>query len=651
MKFRLQSLTLALRRDTVKIEFADVSYFWGQMGAGKTSIVRLVDYCLGGNIQLTPAMQNEFEGATLELTLAGGTLLVERPRDADRVIATWSEDGSNYQLTLPARKAEGEVLPGTDVENLSDLLFRLSGIKPPKVRKSKLKEDSDSARLSIRDLLWYCYLDQDEIDSSFFHLDEDAPFYMRNKSRDVLRYVVGFHDERVAELEAQLDQLRGERQALNATIGGLARVLADTGVESEHQIQTRITHLRSRAADIGNQIDSARALADSERQTTHAADSLREQARSLGEELARIDEQCASLSEARERDQRHLHEIETLTLKFRRSVSAKAILTGVEFHSCPRCTQTLPERAIGCCSVCGQTDDVDAIDPTEMALVERDVRARITDLTAVLAHTDNELSTLRIRRDNILKRKDHIERERNEALARYDTAYLSTVIANERERAAFLQEAENLAGFARLPRMLEQQRAQLANIVASEQTVREQLKAARAATQSDTTNLDRLKVLFLDCLVRAGVPGITRQDRVEIPLPSFFPAVYGSEPGDHAVTSFATLSSGGKKTLFKCCFAVAVHRLTAELGAPLPELLIIDSPMKNISERENRTQFEGFYRMLYELEHSEFRGIQLVLIDKEFSAPALAYDFTLIERHMRPADSEFPPLIPYYSGK
>jgi hypothetical protein len=651
MKFRLQSLILALRRDTVKIEFADVSYFWGQMGAGKTSIVRLVDYCLGGNIQLTPAMQNEFEGATLELTLAGGTLLIERPRDADRVIATWSEDGSDYQLTLPARKAEGEVLPGTDVENLSDLLFRLSGIKAPKVRKSKLKDDSDSARLSIRDLMWYCYLDQDEIDSSFFYLDEDAPFYMRNKSRDVLRYVVGFHDEHVAELEAQLDQLRGERQALNATIGGLARVLTDTGVESEHQIQTRITHLRSRAAGLGARIDSARASADSERQTAHAADSLREQARSLGEELAHIDDQCASLSETRERDQRHLHEIETLTLKFRRSASAKAILTGVAFHSCPRCTQTLPERPAGCCSVCGQVDNVGAIDPTEMTLVERDVRARITDLTAVLAHTDNELSTLRTRRDMILKRKDHIERERNEALARYDTAYLSTVIAYERERSALLQEADNLAGLARLPRMLEQQRAHLAEIVTREQTVREQLKAARAASQSDTTNLDRLKVLFLDCLVRAGVPGITRDDRVEIPLPSFFPEVYGSEPGDHAVTSFATLSSGGKKTLFKCCFAVAVHRLTAELGAPLPELLIIDSPMKNISERENRTQFEGFYRMLYELEQSEFRGIQLVLIDKEFSPPAPAHDFTLIERHMRPADRAFPPLIPYYSGK
>ena len=45
---------------------------------------------------------------------------------------------------------------------------------------------------TMRDLLWYCYLDQDEFDSSFFYLEDSAPFYKRNKSRDVLRYVIGF---------------------------------------------------------------------------------------------------------------------------------------------------------------------------------------------------------------------------------------------------------------------------------------------------------------------------------------------------------------------------------------------------------------------------------------------------------------------------
>ena len=35
MQFRLKTLTLGLKRETVEIVFADVSYFWGQMGAGK----------------------------------------------------------------------------------------------------------------------------------------------------------------------------------------------------------------------------------------------------------------------------------------------------------------------------------------------------------------------------------------------------------------------------------------------------------------------------------------------------------------------------------------------------------------------------------------------------------------------------------------
>lgn len=224
MKFRLNSLVLSLRRAEETIDFADVSYFWGQMGAGKTSIVRLVDYCLGGDIQLSPAMQSEFVAATLNLSLAQGDMAIERPRDSYRVIASWGAGDDAFHVSLPARKAEGEILPGTGVEQLSDLLFRLSDVTPPRVRKSKVKEDSKTARLSMRDLLWYCYLDQDEIDSSFFHLEESAPFYKRNKSRDVLRYVIGFHNERVAELEAALDQLRGERQALSAAIVGMTRL-------------------------------------------------------------------------------------------------------------------------------------------------------------------------------------------------------------------------------------------------------------------------------------------------------------------------------------------------------------------------------------------------------------------------------------------
>jgi hypothetical protein len=92
------------------------------------------------------------------------------------------------------------------------------------------------------------------------------------------------------------------------------------------------------------------------------------------------------------------------------------------------------------------------------------------------------------------------------------------------------------------------------------------------------------------------------------------------------------------------------HRLAVEKGAALPEVLIIDSPMKNISERENRLQFESFHKMLYELKESELSGTQMILIDKEYCPPPAGLVLPIVSRHMRPEDDEFPPLIPYYRG-
>ena len=72
--------------------------------------------------------------------------------------------------------------------------------------------------------------------------------------------------------------------------------------------------------------------------------------------------------------------------------------------------------------------------------------------------------------------------------------------------------------------------------------------------------------------------------------------------------------------------------------------------MKNISERENREQFEGFYRMLYELKLSELASTQMIFIDKEYSPPPEDLGIAVMSRQMRPQDPSCPPLIPYYQG-
>lgn len=650
MKFNLVSLKLSLRRADEQIDFSKLSYFWGQMGAGKSSIARLIDYCLGGTIQLSPALQAEFVSATLTVELERAMVNIERARDAADVLASWEDDQGRYSIVIPARAAAGEVIPETGVETLSDLIFWLSEINPPRVRKSKVKSDSKIVRLSLRDLLWYCYLDQDHIDSSFFYLEESAEFYMRLKSRDVIRYVIGYHDERVADLEAELDQLRANRTARVASIDSLSKALSEVGIESEAQVAERESRLRAAIVHVNAELEVLR-NGRREELTTHAIDELARVARGLGSEIAEIDLNAEELRAMRDRHVRHRNEIEMLGLKFRRSAEAREILGDVAFSACPRCTQALPSRPAQCCEVCGQEDLVDLADPAEVAALEADIASRRTELKEAIATIDSNLASMRARRLNLLQAKDRAEADINRAVAEQDSAFLSMSLLKERERAALEAELASIAWLLRLPLLLQQQRDALAQIVGLEQAKRDALKEARTKAEADRTSLDRFAGYFLDCLVLSGVPGIQRTDHVELNPPDFYPAILSADPSDLTLSTFTSLSSGGKKTLFKCCFAIALHRIAAQLHAPLPELLIIDSPMKNISERENRAQFEGFYRMLYQLNGGELRQTQFVLIDKEFFAPSDDLATGVTNRHMQPDSDEHQPLIRYYRGK
>lgn len=650
MKFRLVSLNLSLRGPDEQIEFSKLSYFWGQMGAGKSSIARLVDYCLGGTIQLSPALQAEFVSATLTVELERATVSIERARDASAVFASWEDDQGPYSVVIPARVAAGEVIAETGVETLSDLIFWLSEISPPRVRTSKVKADSKIVRLSLRDLLWYCYLDQDHIDSSFFYLEESAEFYMRLKSRDVIRYVIGYHDERVADLEADLDQLRANRTARAASIDSLSKALAEVGIESEAQVAERESGLRASIVKVNAELEALRKRRREE-QTSHAIDELTKIARSLGADIAKLDLDTEELRALRDRHMRHRNEIDMLRLKFRRSAEAREILGGVAFNACPRCTQALPVRPAQCCEVCGQEDLVDLADPAEVAALEADIAGRQAELKEAIAAIDSNLAKMRAQRSGLMQTKDKTEADINRAIAEQDSAFLSMSLLKERKRAALEAELASIGWLLRLPLLLQQQREALTQIVALEQAKRDALKEARTKAEADRTTLNRFARYFLDCLALSGVPGIQRSDLVELAPPDFYPVVLSADPSDLTRSTFTSLSSGGKKTLFKCCFAIALHRIAAQLHAPLPELLIIDSPMKNISERENKAQFEGFYRMLYRLNAGELRQTQFVLIDKEFFAPPDDLAVGVMNRHMQPDSDEHQPLIRYYRGK
>lgn len=274
----------------------------------------------------------------------------------------------------------------------------------------------------------------------------------------------------------------------------------------------------------------------------------------------------------------------------------------------------------------------------------------VKEVSDSLVRLKRQDTGMRSRLDEFIAEKDTVDMRLDAAMKQYDSAYLSRALELERHAASLSERIANLERQKLLPAKLDDQFRAADRLIADETEVRRKLVEARKKAEKDVSNLKRLEELFLDCLVRARFPGIKETDVVSIASPHYLPVVTSPETGDLATTSFANLGSGGKKCVFKACYALAIHRLAQGIDADLPPLLVIDSPMKNISERENEDVFSSFYEMVYELAADELATTQFLIIDKEFRAPRPGTAIEVGERHMMPDSADYPPLIPYYRG-
>lgn len=420
MKIHLLDLMITFKKEREKITFTDFNYFYGQMGAGKSSIARLIDYCLGGDGDLvsTPALQSEFVSVSLSLEIANSALVLSRDANANKIRAQWSKNKELFEVLIPARGPAGEVIPDTGIEVISDLLFHLAGSNPPKVRRSKIKDEADLERLSLRDLLWYCYLDQETIDSSFFNLDSEANTFKRLKSRDVLRFLVGFHQEQVAELEARFEHIRGERLRCEAGAAAIRDALTSAELATEleladvrHRLEADIKTATMEIAGIRHRTKLLR---------SHTMNDLQATARHLGQQLGALNQANDDIREIIAKDKTHKNELLSLSTRFRRSQSARAVLAGVEFKDCPRCGQLLQTRPQDSCTVCGQSHSTSPTGAIDEQSAEQDLDARIRELSELISRHETQLGKFTRKASELSEEKSIVDAELVQVSVDYD---------------------------------------------------------------------------------------------------------------------------------------------------------------------------------------------------------------------------------------
>lgn len=643
MKFQLLQLRLQARQSMEIVEFSPtVSFFHGPVSTGKSTIARLIDFCLGGDLERTPAIQQEFVSAELLANVGLNRVQFERgSHDGSAVRVTWTgADGELGSVSAPLAAAE-EAIYADDVYNFSDLVFWLAGVSPIKVRRSKLDPDSPLVRLSFRDLMPLCYLQQDHLDSSFFRLED--PF-KRLKTQDAMRFVTGLHSERMNELDILLvraiNEQRSKREAVAQIRAFMGRFEMGTEFDLINQ-QREVSEALTEATRRRTVLETERATA------THIVEPMRQSLRVLSD---RIDEiRTASQDLLSKLSQRESLRAELISAKVKsaRVEAAGEVLSGSEFTQCPRCGCGIANRTHtpGTCCLCLNPEGGRSATPAiETEVLRRDLNERIDELSDAIARQRRE----RDRQERLLQRtleeKKQLDTLLTTELAKYDTAFVASIRAADREVATLQERLASFDKLRALPQAIADLELEAGRLQGDIDQHRTALAEERGRLHAADTRVKRIAEEFFGIMRQVRFPGVFEDDTLVLDPRNWQPLV---KHGDQT-WSFYDAGSGGKKTLFNVCYAIAVHRVAAEEDLPLPGFLIIDSPTKNISADENPELVKALYSEIYALAGRGGRSLQFVLIDSDlFEPPVGLEDFS----HRRMAgETDAPRLIPYYEG-
>ncbi len=643
MKMRLRHLLVRTRRTTERLDFAEVvTFLHGPVSTGKSTVARLINYCMGGDLERTPAVQQEFVSAELGLMLGEHECTLERSaEDTGIVRVTWSGP-SMGSVNAPTNTQPASLMEDLEVHSFSDLIFHLCGVTPIKVRKRSRDPESPLVRLSIRDIWRYCYLDQTHMDSSFFRLED--PFRGR-KSQDAMRFFTGLHSERLAELETELmravDDQRSKREAVQQIRSFMDRFEFGSELDVAAQLENATAGLASvqkRAADL----ERARHT------ESHPTDDLRDSLRELGAQISSV---AAAIADSREviDEQTALRaELITAKTKAERVDHARDVLEGVRYERCPECGAEVSDRMAvdQHCRLCGSLPDrAREGNPMELEAFRRDLNERIDQIADSIERRKQELARSTRRLTEMRARKATLDRRLGEELARYDSVHMERVRELERTSATLLERVRFLKELARMPQAVNELEERAGALQGQIDRLRTTSSQERERLTKADANIAAIADEFKRIMLAVSFPGVTGDDQVTIDARNWRPTVVHGEQ----VWSFWDAGSGGKKTLFNVCYALAVHASAMHCDMPVPGILIIDSPTKNISEDENPELVRSLYDEIYRLAaYPDQPGLQFLLIDSDLVPPSEGFA-GFCDRRMADEPGATS-LIPYYTG-
>ncbi|MEV6261191.1 AAA family ATPase [Streptomyces sp. NPDC051784] len=623
---RINLVTVKTENEQAAYSFAQpVTFITGSIGVGKSSLLELLKYGLGGTANLMPAIRNNVRFVEVEASFQGQNYRFIREMgettidvidtETGEIIGPWSVTNRKYM-----RKASQQLL---------GLLGLPADLRIPKRR---VKPTSDTVGISFFDLYKYIYLGQNGIDTSVVgHTDRN----LDNKRRAVFELLYGLNSPELIDLAVQRGKWLDREKHLTASAEAVKDFLSQGNEPTPDQ-------LRALEVEAQGDLESAHEMLQAVRTESEA---LLSSQREIRDRVGSLRSRLSELSAFRDITAGDVHKSESLLAQLRleqqamqRVDVAHSALSGLEFSACPRCLQEVANRSVPDehCLLCMQPESVTERSGTGEL---KRLSSQILETQALLSQDENALNSwkMEIRR---------VERQLAELTMELERSS-SELISPQ------LEEVQSLSmRIARLEAKLEQLEASSARWSNYNSTLEEARAAASEAALVGVAEADLQATLTENRTRVSDLSRVFNATVRDLRLPWYQSA--GIDPDNYMPVvngeHFEDLSVGGaRKTIVNLAYHLAnLQYAILHDEVAYPTLLIVDSPRKNVGQTEEdmavgRQTYLSFLR----LQAERGSAFQIIVADNsipgglpsEYSELHFTYDAPVVPGVPHPGES------------
>lgn len=626
-RMRINSVTLEGAGREYRFPFTrNCTILDGPVGTGKSSLLELIKYGFGGQAVLTPIVRSEVDQVVLDVSIEGRNFSLRRSLGkSSRYVALSNEHNPEESETLPVRGDQRQ-------RSISDALLAAIDIPNVEIPRARTRSTAETVRLTFNDLYSYLYVEQQDIDRSVVHHTEA---FREPKRRAVFELLFGLTDSAHLAAETELGRLNEELKTARSRAELIENFLQTSGMESHVQ-------LRNRSIDLSIVAEEAAAELARLRDTVTASTTAHEQLRKrVASAEAASDAAARELAESRSEVSRReelLAQFQLDSFREDKARSASRRLSPLEFVTCPRCLQELPESRADSshCHLCLQEVAVYDFELLDAASLD-EADDQVDELEELLTkareiHLERESRLAALQHHLAILRED-LDRVTAEAV----TPKFSEIELLSARRASALVELDGVYKYLKFWDELSQIQQSARGMESRIGELEEIIGSTKARLSHRRLVLEELSGLFDDTVRFLGIPWA---NTAAIDPKTYLPTVDGER--------FETVAvAGGTKTLVTVAYHLTLLAYALQQrDTLLPQFLILDTPRKNLGSNVNDSEMgDRIYNRIQTLVDAYGSEVQFIIADNDlprgwdgFSRIHVDYDNPLIPHALHPGE-------------